>query len=257
MRGKRRVTGWDVDDGLAAHASGRVPAARGRTGVRAGRLSDQASAHRRALPGRWVGRHALPHCRRQARRGLGPDRDRRQPPRRRRQCRRRDRLSSRARRLHAAVQPARPAVDQPQSLQDAAVRLDEVRADHRAGGRAQRHHRPRRPAGQQRAGADRVRQGQSRQGDLRLAGQRLDLASVGADAGDHGRHRNGARALQGRGSGADRHHGRPGRYLRRQHRRGAALRESRAGEVPGRHQPSTRSPVAPDVPTPPRSACPT
>jgi hypothetical protein len=36
---------------------------------------------------------------------------------------------------------------------------------------------PDRPAGQQRPGADRLRQGQSGQGDLCLAGQRLDLAS--------------------------------------------------------------------------------
>ena len=35
----------------------------------------------------------------------------------------------------------------------------------------------------------------------------------------------GARALQGRGAGAGRHHRRPGRHLRRQHLRRAALRE--------------------------------
>ena len=90
-------------------------------------------------------------------------------------------------------------------------------------------------------GADRLRQGQSRQGDLCLAGQRLDLASVGADARHHGRHRDGARPLQGRGAGAGRSHRRPGRHLHRQHLRRPALREGQAGEVPGPGQPHPQS----------------
>ena len=133
--------------------------------------------------------------------------------------------------------PPPPAGDQPQSLQDAALRLDEVRADRGAGDRAQRHLRPFRPARRQPQGADRLRQGQSRQGDLCLAGQRLDLAPVGADARHHGRHRDRPRPLQGRGAGAGRSHRRPGRHLHRQHLRRAALREDQAGEVSGPGQP--------------------
>ena len=71
----------------------------------------------------------------------------------------------------------------------------------------------------------RLRQGQSRQGDLRLAGQRLDLAPVGQHARHPGRHRAGARALQGRGPGPGRPDRQPRRHLHRQHLGSAALRE--------------------------------
>ena len=74
----------------------------------------------------------------------------------------------------------------------------------RAGAGAQRHHRAPRPAASLAEGVHRLRQGQSRQGDLRLAGQRLDLAPVGQHARHPGRHRAGARALQGRGPGPGR-----------------------------------------------------
>ena len=199
----------------------------------AGVLAAETGPRHCPLPGGWIGGHALPHRRRNALGRLEPAGDRRQPRRRRRQCRGRDRLSRRARRLHAAVQPARPALDQPQPLQDPALRLGEVRAHRRAGGRAQRHHRPQGLGRQHGAGVDRLCQGQSRQGDLRLAGQRLDLAPLGADAGGDGGHRNGARALQGRGPGPDRHHRRPRRYLHRQHLGSTSVRAGQAGEIPG------------------------
>ena len=66
---------------------------------------------------------------------------------------------------------------------------------HDPGAVAQRHHRAQGPAGQHRAGIHRLGQGQSRQGDLCQPGQRLDLAPVGADAGDPGRAFAGARPL--------------------------------------------------------------
>ena len=224
----------DADDASAACRRRTVAAGRARL---CPDLACQAGPHRRALPGRRLGRHPVPPGRREALRRLGPDGDHRQPRRRGRQCRRRGRLSRRARRLHPAVQPARPAVDQPQPLQDAALRLVEVFSHRRAGAGAQRHHRAPRPAAGLAEGLHRLRQGQSRQGDLRLARQRLDLAPVGQHARHPGRHRAGARALQGRGPGPGRPHRQPRRHLHRQHLGRAALREGQAGAVPGAGQP--------------------
>ena len=71
---------------------------------------------------------------------------------------------------------------------------------------ARHHHaglgRPSLGSRQQRAGAYRLRQGQSRQADVRL---RLDLVARGRRADeDHGRHRHAARALSQQSAGGDR-----------------------------------------------------
>ena len=58
--------------------------------------------------------------------------------------------------------------------------------------------------------ADRLRQGQSRQADLRLGRDRLDAASGRRVLQARRRHRHRARALQGRGAGDDRPRRRPG-----------------------------------------------
>ena len=109
----------------------------------------------------------------EADRGAGPAVRRRQPARRRRQHRRRARRQVAARRLHAADGHGRHARDQREPVREDAVRPREgLRAGDARRRRAQRARRPSFGAGQFGAGADRLRQGESGQAQLRVVGQR-------------------------------------------------------------------------------------
>ena len=82
-----------------------------------------------------------------------------------RQYRRRDGLQRAAGRLHLAVGAATAAGHQSQSLSEARLRSDQVRADHRDGACAERVDRQSEAdQGIERAGVDRLSQGKSRQG---------------------------------------------------------------------------------------------
>ena len=143
-------------------------------------------------------------------------RDGRQPHRRGRQHRRRAGVPRRARRQHPAGLAAGADRDQPASLQEALLRPDEMGAGHGAGDGAQRAGGEPQAAGEERAGVHRLRQGQPRQGDLRLAGQRHHLAPDGQHVHAADRHRHGPRALQGHGARAGGPGGRAGRRVLRQ-----------------------------------------
>ena len=87
-------------------------------------------------------------------------------------------------------------------------------------------------SGQDRAGIHRLRQGQSGQGQLRLAGHRHHVASDRGAVRDGDRHQTGARALQRHRAGAQRSYRRPCRHdlhgarLRHQTARGRQARAS-------------------------------
>ena len=98
-------------------------------------------------------------------------------------------------------------------------------------------------------GADRLRQGQSRQALLRLAGRRLDRASVGGAARSAGRHQDGARALSRRAAGAHRRGRRPRRHVLRHARDLGAALSRRQGEAPRRRRPAARRARRRNVPT--------
>ena len=113
-----------------------------------------------------------------AARRLGPAGDHRQPARRRRQRRRRLCGARATRRLHADGRHRRDDDLQRLSLQEHAVRSGEgLRADHQCGRQHHRAHGQFAAAGQLGGGADRLRQGQSRQAPLRLARDRLAASS--------------------------------------------------------------------------------
>ena len=109
---------------------------------------------------------------------MGPAGGYREPHRRRRKHRRRTGLPFSARRLHPALVTAAAACDQSQSVPQARLRSDEVRACHRHGSGAERADRQsEQHQGNERARVDRIPEGQFRQDHLRHAGQRHDLAS--------------------------------------------------------------------------------
>ena len=136
-----------------------------------------------------------------------------------------------ARRLHAARLAALADHRQPDAVQEDRLRPDEVRAggdhDHdrqRAAGAAGF-------PGQDRAGIHRLLQGQSGQGQLRLAGHRHHLASDRGAVRQGDRRQDRARALQGHGAGAQRHHLQPCRL----HLHGARLGDPAARRRQGAH----------------------
>ena len=92
---------------------------------------------------------------------------------------------------------------------------------------------PRRPsvgAGEQRAGADRARQGQPRQAQLRVGGHRLAGPHRGRALQAQDRYRHRAHSLQGRRSGGRRHDRRTGAAAVRLDARCVAAREGRQAE---------------------------
>ena len=116
-----------------------------------------------------------------------------------------------ARRLHHHAGRERGAAVQRAHVRQAALQAGERLHLHR-------HHRPL-PGGaggasglpgQDRRRVRELREGQPRQGELRLARQRLAAPHGDGAVQAEGRHQHPARALQGRGAGDDRRHGRPG-----------------------------------------------
>ena len=179
----------------------------------------------RAVPGRRHRRRDAARLCRLAVAQMGPAGRGREPHRRGRQYRRRSGRQVRARRLHAALGAAAAAGDQPQPLSEARLRPDRVRADHHHGAGAECAGRQPEGAVQERRRADRLREGQSRQGHLRHARQRHDLAPDLRDVPDDGEGASPARALSRLGAGAQR----SGRRQRRHHVR-QSRRLARAGE---------------------------
>ena len=160
-------------------------------------------------------------------------------------------VPGRARRLHAALRAAAAARDQSPAVSEARLRLDAVRADD--GDRARS---PtccwctRRCSANSVAGADCAREEQPGQAELRVAGQRYDVASHrGAVQVDGRRIADRARAVQGHGAGARRLARRAGRPHVRQPRRVAAARGSRASCARSRSTSSIRLSTLPGAPT--------
>ena len=177
----------------------------------------------------------------------------REPHRRRRRDRRRSGRQGAARRLHAADGQQRPARDPPHlaklpydPMKDFApvilmVTVPNMLVVH-----------PSVPAKTLRR-ADRLRQGQSRQAQLRLAGHRRVRPHRGRAVQARGRRRHRARALQGRGAGGAGPRRRP-----RQHdvRRGVARARADQGRqgARARRRAKQRVAVLPEVPTWPSRA---
>ena len=166
---------------------------------RIGRQCPTGDAHRGAVRRRRRAGHRGALVERGARHCAWPQRDRREPRRRRRHHRcglrgevaaRRPDADPRRREPHhrrLALHQARlsPATG---FQSDRAYRQRRLRADDR-----------RRGAGENRGRVRRVRQSQSRQDELRQRRQRLGDASVDGVLRQPGRHRHGARAVQGDG----------------------------------------------------------
>ena len=128
---------------------------------------------------------------------------------------------------------ARAAGDQPDPLQAALLQADRIRADHPGRLGAQCRDRAQGAAGQLAQGADRLREGEFRQGHLRQPGQRRHPAPHRHDVPDHDRHQDGARAVSRRDAGAAGHDRRPRRRVLRQCRGGALAVPRRQGEGGG------------------------
>ena len=160
---------------------------------------------RRAVP---AGRHhGHPRARggAEAHRGAGPAVRRRQPPGRRRQHRRRARRQGRAGRLHAADGHRGHARDQSEPLREDAVRPRQgLRAGDPGRRRAERARGQSAGAGEIGGRAHRVREGESRQAQLRVVGQRHVDPPVGRALQGDGRRADDARSLQGQRARADR-----------------------------------------------------
>jgi len=115
----------------------------------------------------------------------------------RRQHRHRSRRQGAARWLHAALQYDRADRREHQHVFQSFVRPGEgFRADHAGGEGAEHPGGASQRAGEERAGADQLRQGESRQAALRLAGQRHLESPVGGAAQADGGHRSPAHPLQ-------------------------------------------------------------
>ena len=120
--------------------------------------------------------------------------------------------AGRSRRLHPDVRQHRLAGGRPRGLRQSRLRPGEgVRADRAGRGQLQRARGQSEISRQYGAGADRLRQEESRQGQLRLARPRHAAAHGRRDVQAARRHRHRAHSLQGHGRRAHRHHGRPGR----------------------------------------------
>ena len=176
-------------------------------------LPEQADPDRR-LGGRRRRRRSVgAHHRQPAADAVGPAGDGREPHRRQRQHRRRSRLARGAGRLHAAGDAAQHrSPPMPRCSRSSATTRRALDAGGDHGGRPERAGGEEGLAGQDRRRADRARQGQRRQAELRLAGQRLDLASHDRAVQEPHRHPDHARALQGRGAGGERSRRRPRRH---------------------------------------------
>ena len=171
-----------------------------RTEPRRADLSQPAGPHHRAVPRRRADRHPRPRGRAAAERGLGPGGGDREPARRQHRDRGRARRQDAARRLHAARGDGRDHGAQPRHQQDAVLRSAQgFRADH---ARVQEHlaaQRARRGRPEDGEGADRARQGQSGQAQLRRRHHHHALGRLSVQS--RGRHR---RAVHSRSRAARR-----------------------------------------------------
>ena len=149
-------------------------------------------------------------------------------------------FSCRAGRLHAAGLAAGADHHLAAAVQEAQLRSDQVRAGRGDVGDRQHAAGASGLPGQQRQGVHRLRQGQSRQAQLRVAGQRHHLASDRRDVRRGDRHQDEPRALSRHRAGDQR----PARRSRRSDVQ-RARHLDRAAQ--GRHAPSCS-------PSPPRSA---
>ena len=187
---------------------------------------EQADPHRRLGRGRRRRRPFGAHHRQSPANTVGPAGDGREPHRRQRQHRRRSGVARRAGRLHAAGDAAQHrSPPMPRCSRSSATIPATLRAGGDHGARPEHPGGEERLAGQDRPRTDRARQGQ-REAELRLPGQRLDLAPhVGAVQEPH-RHPDHACALQGRGAGGERSRRRACRHdvLRPRHHPAAAPR---------------------------------
>ena len=171
-------------------------------------VSEQVGAHDRRLRARRLDRQAGARARPAHGRAARPDGRDREPAWCRRQHCRRAGHERAARRLHRLPRHRQQPGHQSASVFEAQVRPDqELRADRSrrqvpavAGRRAA-------AAGEHGAGAGRLRARQSRQGVLRVVGQRVAGASGRRDLSPVDRNRRPPRALQGRRPGDDGHDG--------------------------------------------------
>ena len=167
------------------------------------RLPDPSGHPDRRLHAGRAERRARPHRRAPARKDPRPDLRDRQPAGRRRQHRRRDRRPCGARRLHAADGQQRAARHQPEPVQEAQLRRREgFRADQPDRLAAQHPGGQSEVPGDHHGGADRLREGQSGQAQLRQFRLRRRRASLGGAVQVRGQGRHRVGVLQGRGAGA-------------------------------------------------------
>ena len=170
--------------------------------LRAG-LARQADPRRRRLPAGRRRRPDRPPRRPAAAGGAGPAGGDREPDRRRRQRRRRRGRQVGARRLHAADELGRHGLGE-----SAHLREDELRpgqgpdAGGRGGARVGLPRGQARVPGEERPGVPRLREGESRQAQLRLARQRQLAAPRRRDDEQPGGHVDAAHSLPRRGAGA-------------------------------------------------------
>ena len=127
---------------------------------------------------------------------VGPAGDRREPPGRRRQYRRGRGGAGRARRLHAAFRRADARHQRDARAEHRVPSGDELRADHAGRHGAGDFHGGERHAVQVGERGDRLRQGQSRQAELRLGRHRHQRASGDGAVQRSDRREDAARALQ-------------------------------------------------------------
>ena len=186
-------------------------AARARAAGPRGRVSQPRGEDHRLSPARRRPRHRRARGRGPAGETVGPAVRGGEPARRRRQSRHRGGRAGRARRLHAAGRAAGAAHHQRGDVQEAQLRSRRARAarDHdldpeHAGGA---HGFPR----QLGAGADRLCQGQSGQGQFRLAGRRHHAASHRRIVRARDRNQAHPRALSRHRAGGERSHCRASR----------------------------------------------
>ena len=174
-----------------------------RRGLRPG-VAVQARAHRRRLPA-WRHRRDGAPARRQAAAGVGPARRGGEQARREHHHRRRRRRQERARRAHHPHDHGRHLLDQPAPVQQAALRCTtRLHSGDHAGAAAPVPGRAPVAAREQPAGIDRLGEGKAGNDQLCVLRQRQPAASCRRDAQAQGRHRSGARAVQGdlaRGAG--------------------------------------------------------
>ena len=175
-------------------------AARARAG-----LARQADPHRRRLPARRRRRPDRPPRRPAAAGGAGPAGRGREPHRRRRQRRRRRGRQVGARRLHAADELGRHGLGESAHLPEDDLRPGQgPDAGGRGGAGVGLPGGQARLPGEERPGVPRLREGEPRQAQLRLARQRQLAAPRRRDDEQPGRHVDAAHSLPRRGAGAAR-----------------------------------------------------